>query len=108
MCKRGRVRFAAPCVPANLLVGMAGCGTNEQANDLVPAVSPTVAISSSHAAAPTPSPSPTWFPVVGRVTPTSTTGWATYRDAHYPFRVPLPPGWRPGSYTGATPGTALT
>jgi hypothetical protein len=31
-------------------------------------------------------------------------GWAWYRDPHLGFQVPIPPGWRPGTYTNATPG----
>jgi hypothetical protein len=98
MHKRGHVTLMVLLVPAILILGMTGCGATAPANSSVPSVHPGAALS------PSPSPPASVSPAFPLVAPAQTSGWAAYRDRHVAFAVPLPPGWRAGSFTSTTPG----
>jgi hypothetical protein len=80
-------------VPAVLVLGISGCGAKPPPATSDPAALPRAAVS----------PSPTVAQAT-RVPAALTTGWATYRDPHVAFQVPLPPGWHAGSFPWTTPG----
>ncbi|WIG58186.1 MAG: hypothetical protein OJF49_000931 [Ktedonobacterales bacterium] len=49
---------------------------------------------------------PTPTSLVAHIQPASTQGWAIYHDSTFPFQLPMPPGWRAGSYVDDRNGTS--
>jgi hypothetical protein len=41
---------------------------------------------------------------VGQTNPPVGPGWSWYRDARFPFQLPIPPGWRAGAYVDGFSG----
>ena len=79
-------------VLAIMVIGITGCGSQTS----------TTSVAATQTASPRPAMIASPRPAITATAPATaavTTGWATYLDTHVAFQVPLPPGWRTGSYT---------
>lgn len=93
MHKRATSSWLMLFVLAILMMGLMGCGGPAATAPSTTSPHSTTSLSPTR-------PSAT---ATAAVTPAVTTGWPIYRDSQVAFQVPLPPGWRVGSFTSPTP-----
>lgn len=105
-------RISRLAVPLALvcLIALAGCGGSTRASGSPTQTTAstdtksivTIVVIASTAVATTTATATTM------IKPADTTGWPLYRDARYPFLMPIPPGWQVFALSGSTPATTCS